>query len=64
MKHSWFKGTSLEISLEPVLPMRDVVETCPMFSKDEIDPDVFNNMTSLGCFRDKHKLIDALLSTE
>ena len=48
--------------MEPVLPMGDVVSTCPISSREEIDPDVFSSMTSLGCFRDKHKLIDALLA--
>lgn len=50
--------------LEPVLPMGEVVETCPLTNRDDIDPDVFNGMTSLGCFRDKHKLVDALLAPE
>ena len=62
MHHSWLKSGSLEGVLEPVLPMGDVVQTCPLNTRDEIDPDVFNSMTSLGCFRDKHKLIDSLLS--
>ncbi|KAH8025504.1 hypothetical protein HPB51_009444 [Rhipicephalus microplus] len=30
---------------------------------DDIDPDVLSNMTSLGCFKDKEKLVKELLST-
>lgn len=32
-------------------------------SEDAIDPDVFRHMNSLGCFKDKQKLISELLST-
>ena len=62
MQHPWLKSGSLDGMLEPVLPMGDMVQTCPLNARDEIDPDVLLSMTSLGCFRDKHKLIDALLS--
>ena len=61
MHHSWMKSGPLDGAFEPVLPMGDNVQTCPIDSRDDIDPDVFNSMTSLGCFRDKHKLIDSLL---
>lgn len=65
MKHSWFQGSfSFDGVLEPVLPMGDIVRTCPLSTRDDIDPDVFNGMTSLGCFRDKHKLIAGLLAPE
>ncbi|KAH9374219.1 hypothetical protein HPB48_013704 [Haemaphysalis longicornis] len=30
---------------------------------DDIDPDVLSNMTSLGCFKDKEKLVKELLCT-
>lgn len=62
MHHPWLKSGSMDGMLEPVLPMGDMVQTCPLNTRDEIDPDVLLSMTSLGCFRDKHKLIDALLS--
>jgi hypothetical protein len=29
----------------------------------DIDPDVLSNMTSLGCFKDKEKLIKEMLAT-
>lgn len=32
-------------------------------NEESIDPDVFRHMNSLGCFKDKQKLIDELLST-
>ena len=65
MRHPWFQGSSSQDGiLEPVLPMGEVVQTYPLLNRDDIDPDVFNGMTSLGCFRDKHKLIDRLLSPE
>ncbi|CAG2118988.1 unnamed protein product [Medioppia subpectinata] len=32
-------------------------------SVDDVDPDVLTNMTSLGCFKDKEKLLRDLLST-
>ncbi len=62
MQHPWMKNGLLDGVCEPVLPMGDVVQTCPIGSRDDIDQDVFSSMTSLGCFRDKHKLIDALLA--
>lgn len=62
MAHPWLRSGTYDGVLEPVLPMGDMVQTCPLQSREEIDPDVFSSMTSLGCFRDKHKLIDALLS--
>ena len=65
MRHSWFQGSfSLDGIIEPVLPMGEVVKTYPLTTRDDIDPDVFNGMTSLGCFRDKQKLISSLLATE
>ena len=33
-------------------------------SEDDLDPDVMTSMTSLGCFKDKAVLIDALLRYE
>jgi BR serine/threonine kinase len=65
MRHPWFHSSSSSDGIvEPVLPMRDVVQTYSLTSRDDIDPDVFNGMTSLGCFRDKHKLIDKLLAPD
>ena len=64
MQHPWFRGSLLETSLEPMLPMRDMVHTCPLTSKTDIDMDVFKSMTSLGCFKDKQALLAALLNPE
>lgn len=65
MRHPWFQGSSsLDGILEPVLPMGEVVQTFSLSSRNDIDPDVFTGMSSLGCFRDKHKLIDKLLAPE
>ena len=33
-------------------------------NKDEIDPDVLNSMSSLGCFKNREKLIRNLLKQE
>lgn len=65
MRHPWFQGSfTLDGIIEPVLPMGEVVKTYPLSTREDIDPDVFNGMTSLGCFRDKHKLIADLLAPE
>ncbi|PAV64771.1 hypothetical protein WR25_26259 isoform A [Diploscapter pachys] len=61
-RHPWVAGTSKgEPELE--LPMAQVVQTHVIPSEDSIDPDVFRHMNSLGCFKDKQKLISELLST-
>jgi len=36
----------------------------PLQSRSEIDPDIFKSMASLGCFKDKHALIKALMCEE
>ncbi|VDL69556.1 unnamed protein product [Nippostrongylus brasiliensis] len=61
-RHPWVAGTTRnEPELE--LPMAQVVQTHVIPSEESIDPDVFRHMNSLGCFKDKQKLIDELLST-
>ncbi|VDN57719.1 unnamed protein product [Dracunculus medinensis] len=60
-KHPWVAGNSKsEPELE--LPMSQVVQTHVIPSEENIDPDVFRHMTSLGCFKDKEKLVQELLS--
>ncbi|KAL1430547.1 hypothetical protein MTO96_014978 [Rhipicephalus appendiculatus] len=54
-------GSKTELELE--LPMKEVVQTHIIPCVDDIDPDVLSNMTSLGCFKDKEKLVKELLST-
>uniref|UniRef100_A0A158R3W9 non-specific serine/threonine protein kinase n=1 Tax=Syphacia muris TaxID=451379 RepID=A0A158R3W9_9BILA len=60
-RHPWVAGNSrTEPQLE--LPMAQVVETHIIPNEESIDPDVFRHMNSLGCFKDKSKLIAELLS--
>ncbi|XP_071038946.1 serine/threonine-protein kinase BRSK2 isoform X2 [Parasteatoda tepidariorum] len=62
-KHSWVTaGSKTELELE--LPMKEVVQTHVIPSSDDIDPDVLSSMTSLGCFKDKEKLIEELLKAD
>lgn len=44
--------------------MSEAVETFPLDTRSEIDPDVFKSMASLGCFKDRTALARALLSPE
>ncbi|KAK0397631.1 hypothetical protein QR680_002198 [Steinernema hermaphroditum] len=62
-KHPWVAGSS-KTELELELPMAQVVQTHIIPSEDTIDPDVFRHMNSLGCFKDKEKLVRELLSTK
>lgn len=50
--------------LKSELPMKQVVQTHIIPSVEDIDSDVLSNMSSLGCFKDKSKLIANLLSSE
>ncbi|XP_037569422.1 serine/threonine-protein kinase BRSK2-like [Dermacentor silvarum] len=61
-KHPWVTAAS-KTELELELPMKEVVQTHIIPCVDDIDPDVLSNMTSLGCFKDKEKLVKELLST-
>ena len=40
------------------------MQTVPLDSRTDIDPDVFKSMASLGCFKDRTALQRALLSPE
>ncbi|CAF1240490.1 unnamed protein product [Rotaria magnacalcarata] len=57
-----FKGTKAELELE--LPMVQVVQTTIIPTEEDIDADVFAAMTSLGCFKDRQRLIEALLNSK
>lgn len=58
--HPWvIAGGKGELELER--PMMEVVQTHIIPTKDGIDPDVLRNMASLGCFKDKEKVINDLL---
>lgn len=48
--------------LELELSMMDVVQTHVIPSEDAIDPDVLQAIASLGCFKEREKLIKELLS--
>ena len=41
--------------------MMEVVQTHIIPERDRIDEDVLRGMTSLGCFKDKDKLVEELL---
>ncbi|XP_050720076.1 serine/threonine-protein kinase BRSK2-like isoform X2 [Eriocheir sinensis] len=59
-KHPWvIAGGKGELELER--PMMEVVQTHIIPTKDSIDPDVIRNMASLGCFKDKDKVMLDLL---
>ncbi|CAG7836204.1 unnamed protein product, partial [Allacma fusca] len=60
-RHSWVTaGGKGELELE--LPMMDVVQTHVIPSADAVDSDVLQAISSLGCFKDRDKLIQELLS--
>ena len=52
-------GGKGELELEA--PMMEVVQTHIIPERDRIDEDVLRGMTSLGCFKDKDKLVEDLL---
>jgi BR serine/threonine kinase len=60
-RHPWVTaGGKGELELE--LPMMEVVQTHVIPSAASVDPDVLNAICSLGCFKEKEKLIQELLS--
>lgn len=60
-KHPWVTaGGKGELELE--LPMMEVVQTHVLPSIDAVDPDVLQAICSLGCFKEREKLIQHLLS--
>lgn len=62
IRHPWVSsGSKSELELE--LPMKEVVQTHIIPSVDDIDPDVLDCMCSLGCFKDRERLIDELIDT-
>lgn len=48
--------------MELELPMMSVVQTHILPTEDDCDPDVLQAITSLGCFKDRKKLIQELLN--
>ncbi|KRF98534.1 uncharacterized protein Dwil_GK20597, isoform B [Drosophila willistoni] len=60
-RHPWVTaGGKGELELE--LPMMEVVQTHVIPTSTAVDPDVLNAICSLGCFKEKDKLIQELLS--
>ncbi|XP_058808558.1 serine/threonine-protein kinase BRSK2 isoform X1 [Phymastichus coffea] len=60
-RHVWVTAAGKgELELE--LSMMDVVQTHVIPSEDAIDPDVLQAIASLGCFKEREKLIKELLS--
>ncbi|CAL8291581.1 unnamed protein product, partial [Boreogadus saida] len=59
-KHTWYIGGKNEPEPEQPAPRRVAIRNLP--SADDVDPDVLDSMHSLGCFRDKNKLLKDLLS--
>lgn len=49
---------------EPEQPAPRKVQIRSLPSLEDIDPDVLDSMHSLGCFRDRNKLLQDLLSEE
>lgn len=46
------------------MSMIDVIQTHIIPSANDLDTDVLQAISSLGCFKDREKLIAALLSVE
>nr|XP_057931819.1 serine/threonine-protein kinase BRSK2-like isoform X3 [Doryrhamphus excisus] len=61
-KHTWYIGGKNEPEPEQPAPRKVTIRSLP--SADDIDPDVLDSMHSLGCFRDKNKLLKDLLSDD
>ncbi|KAJ8252673.1 hypothetical protein COCON_G00219850 [Conger conger] len=61
-KHTWYIGGKNEPEPEQPVPRKVAIRTLP--AAEDIDPDVLESMHSLGCFRDKNKLMKDLLSEE
>ena len=60
-RHVWITAAGKgELELEQ--SMMDVVQTHVIPSEDAIDPDVLQAISSLGCFKEKEKLIKELLN--
>lgn len=50
--------------IESELPMKQVIQTHIIPTTDDLDSDVLANMSSLGCFKDKNKLVSSLMSPD
>lgn len=61
-KHSFLNSFKDELPCEPHVV--DIVKTEIIPGKEEIDPDVLHSMSSLGCFKNREKLLRNLLKQE
>uniref|UniRef100_G3UD52 BR serine/threonine kinase 2 n=1 Tax=Loxodonta africana TaxID=9785 RepID=G3UD52_LOXAF len=61
-KHIWYIGGKNEPEPEQPVPRKVQIRSLP--SLEDLDPDVLDSMHSLGCFRDRNKLLQDLLSEE
>ncbi|XP_076369721.1 serine/threonine-protein kinase BRSK2-like isoform X4 [Tachypleus tridentatus] len=61
LKHSWINGGSKNFT-KPKPPITEVVSTYIIPSEGDLDPDVLRNMMSLGCFKNRQKLVEELMS--
>lgn len=62
-RHPWVTaGGKGELELE--LPMMEVVQTHIIPSVSDMDTDVLQAITSLGCFKERDKLIQELLNPQ
>ncbi|XP_077787643.1 serine/threonine-protein kinase BRSK2 isoform X6 [Podarcis muralis] len=61
-KHIWYIGGKNEPEPEQPIPRKVQIRSLP--SLEDIDPDVLESMHSLGCFRDRNKLLQDLLTEE
>ncbi|XP_059390564.1 serine/threonine-protein kinase BRSK2 isoform X4 [Carassius carassius] len=61
-KHTWYIAGKNEPEPEQPVPRKVAIRMLP--STEDIDPDVLESMHSLGCFRDKNKLMKDLLSDD
>ncbi|KAF6727861.1 Serine/threonine-protein kinase BRSK2 [Oryzias melastigma] len=57
---NWWRGGKNEPEPEQPVPRKVSIRSLP--SAEDIDPDVLDSMHSLGCFRDKNKLLKDLLT--
>ncbi|KAK2725597.1 serine/threonine kinase SAD-1-like [Artemia franciscana] len=65
LKHPWVTGVTSgrpNGDLECELPMMAAVPTHVLPSEADMDPDVLQAMNSLGCFRDRNRLVRELLN--
>ena len=62
-RHPWVTAGGRG-ELEQELPMMEVVQTRVLPSAEAIDPDVLQAICSLGCFKQREKLIQELLSPQ